>query len=102
MTSLQQNYPRAYAHWRRLEDSKVPVFFVGAATCGRAAGAAEVLEHLRRRIKTKKLNVIVVEVGCLGPCSFEPLVIVHKPGAPRICYGNVGPGEVIRILGNYF
>jgi len=101
MTSLQQDFSKAQDRWRGLEDSKVPVFFVGAATCGRAAGAAEVLEHLRRRIKTKKLNIIVVEVGCLGPCSFEPLVIVHKPGAPRICYGNVGPEEVIRILENY-
>ncbi len=101
MTSLQQDFSKAQAHWRKLEDSKVPVFFVGAATCGRAAGAADVLEHLRRRIKAEKLNVIVVEVGCLGPCSFEPLVIVHKPGAPRVCYGNVGPDEVIRILENY-
>jgi len=101
MTSLQQYYSKAQAQWSKLEDSKVPVFFVGAATCGRAAGAAEVLEHLRKRIKAKKLNAKVIEVGCFGPCSFEPLVIVHKPGAPRICYGNVGPDEVIRILENY-
>ncbi|HUV63765.1 MAG TPA: NADH-quinone oxidoreductase subunit NuoF, partial [Sedimentisphaerales bacterium] len=33
--------------------------------------------------------------------SFEPLVIVHKSGAPRVCYANVGPEKIIHILENY-
>lgn len=101
MTSLQQVCTKAKARWDELQDSKVPVFFVGAATCGRAAGATDVLEALREYIERKKLDIKVVEVGCLGPCSFEPLVIVHKSGSPRVCYGNVGPDQVIRILENY-
>jgi len=101
MTSLQQLYRTAGRQWDKLEASEVPVFFVGAATCGRAAGATEVLQALRGRIEQDKLNVLVVEVGCLGPCSFEPLVIVHKSGAPRICYANVGPDKVIAILERY-
>ncbi|MGD8501238.1 MAG: NADH-quinone oxidoreductase subunit NuoF [Phycisphaerales bacterium] len=101
MTSLQQTFTKAQAQWHKLQDSEVPVFFVGAATCGRAAGATEVLQSLRSRIKAKKMNALAVEVGCLGPCSFEPLVIVHKSGAPRVCYGNVGPKEIIHILENY-
>jgi NADH-quinone oxidoreductase subunit F len=101
MTSLQQTFTKAQAQWHKLQDSEVPVFFVGAATCGRAAGATEVLQSLRSRIKAKKVNALVVEVGCLGPCSFEPLVIVHKSGAPRVCYGNVGPDEIIDILENH-
>ncbi len=98
MNSLQKAYAEAQAQWRELRDSKVPVFFVGAATCGRAAGAGEVLQRLRSYIKAQKLNVLVVEVGCLGPCSFEPIVIVQKSNTSRICYGNVGPDEVIQIL----
>ncbi|UCC97587.1 MAG: NADH-quinone oxidoreductase subunit NuoF [Phycisphaerales bacterium] len=98
MTSLQQVCTEARVQWDKLQDSEVPVLFVGAATCGRAAGATEVLEALRERIERDELNVLVIEVGCLGPCSFEPLVIVHKNGSPRICYGNVGPDEVVRIL----
>ncbi len=101
MTSLQQAYSTAKAQWDKLQDSETPIFFVGAATCGRAAGATEVLQALRERIEQDKLNVLVVEVGCLGPCSFEPLVIVHKSGSPRICYGNVGPDRVIAILDRY-
>ncbi len=98
MTSLQQVCSKAKAQWDKLQDSEVPVFFVGAATCGRAAGATDVLQALRSRIKQEKLDVLVVEVGCLGPCSFEPLVTVHKSGSPRVCYGNVGPDDVIHIL----
>ncbi|MHC4750648.1 MAG: FAD-dependent oxidoreductase [Planctomycetota bacterium] len=101
MTSLQQVFTKAQAQWHELQEGEVPIFFVGAATCGRAAGATEVLQCLRDHIKAKKLNALVVEVGCLGPCSFEPLVIVHKSGAPRVCYGNVGPDEIIHILENH-
>ncbi len=101
MTLLQQAFTEAQAQWRKLQESEVPIFFVGAATCGRAAGAGEVLQSLRSHIEAKKLKAQVVEVGCLGPCSFEPLVIVHKSGAPRICYGNVGPNEIIHILENH-
>jgi NADH:ubiquinone oxidoreductase subunit F (NADH-binding)/(2Fe-2S) ferredoxin/NAD-dependent dihydropyrimidine dehydrogenase PreA subunit len=98
MTSLQQARTKAQSQWDKLQNSEAPIFFVGAATCGRAAGATDVLQRLRSHIKANKLNVQVVEVGCLGPCSFEPLVIVHKSGSPRVCYANVGPDEVIRIL----
>jgi NADH-quinone oxidoreductase subunit F len=101
MTSLQQIYTEAQEQWRELQESKLPVFFVGAATCGRAAGATEVLQALRDHIKAKKVKARVIEVGCLGPCSFEPLVIVHKNGSPRVCYANVGPEEIIHILENY-
>jgi NADH:ubiquinone oxidoreductase subunit F (NADH-binding)/ferredoxin/(2Fe-2S) ferredoxin len=101
MTSLQQIYTEAQAQWRELQESELPVFFVGAATCGRAAGATEVLQCLRDHIKAKKINARVIEVGCLGPCSFEPLVIVHKSGKPRVCYANVGPDQIFHILENH-
>lgn len=101
MSALQQAFDKADEKWRKLEESKRPVFFVGSATCGRAAGATEVLERLRSEIKSKGIKASVIEVGCLGPCSMEPLVIVHKPGAPQICYGNIGPEEIVSILENY-
>jgi NADH-quinone oxidoreductase subunit F len=101
MTSLQQIYTEAQEQWRQLQESEIPVFFVGAATCGRAAGATEVLQVLRGQIKAKKVRARVIEVGCLGPCSFEPLVIVHKSGAPRVCYANISPDKIVQILEDY-
>lgn len=101
MTSLQKAITKAQGQWQQLEDSSIPVFFVGSATCGRAAGASEVLDRLRDCIKAKGIEALVIEVGCIGLCYLEPLVIVHKPGAPRICYGNIGPDEITTILENH-
>jgi NADH-quinone oxidoreductase subunit F len=101
MSSLQQIYTDAQTQWSQLQETELTVFFVGAATCGRAAGATDVLERLRSHIKKRKIKASVIEVGCLGPCSFEPLVIVQKSGAPSICYANIGPDEIIHILENY-
>ena len=98
MTVLQEAYAVARERWQALETSRVPVFFVGAATCGRAAGAAETLECVRAEIASRKLEAQVIETGCLGPCSLEPLMIVHKPDAPRLCFGKVGPREAVQIL----
>ncbi|HEX72982.1 MAG TPA: NADH-quinone oxidoreductase subunit F, partial [Candidatus Hydrogenedentes bacterium] len=101
MNPLEQRYSEALAEWQQLEDSDCPVFFVGAATCGRAAGAADVLQSLEEEITRRDIAARVVEVGCLGPCFLEPLVIVHKPGLPRVCYGNVGGEEIKTIFNNY-
>jgi len=101
MNSLETLYKESLAEWKSLAESETPVFFVGAATCGRAAGAGEVLGYLREELPRRALEAAVVEVGCLGPCFLEPLVIVQKPGMPGICYGNVGVSEIETILESY-
>jgi NADH:ubiquinone oxidoreductase subunit F (NADH-binding)/NAD-dependent dihydropyrimidine dehydrogenase PreA subunit/(2Fe-2S) ferredoxin len=101
MASLAEAQKQAEAHWRALETSDLPAFFVGAATCGRAAGADAVLQRLRSDLAARGLEAHVIEAGCLGPCCLEPLVIVRKPGHSRICYGNVGPDEISEILSNF-
>ncbi len=99
--TLQAAYATAREHWDALETSPLPLFFVGAATCGRAAGAGETLASLRCEIEAHQLKAQVIETGCLGPCSLEPLMIVHKPGAPRLCFGNVGPREAAQIVNRH-
>jgi len=98
MKPLDETYAAARERWQALEASGIPVFFVGTATCGRAAGAGETLDRLRAEVRARNLEALVVETGCLGPCSLEPLVVVHKPNAPRICFGKVGPREAVHIL----
>jgi NADH:ubiquinone oxidoreductase subunit F (NADH-binding)/(2Fe-2S) ferredoxin len=71
---------------------------VGMATCGRAAGAAEVLDAVREEVETKHLPYAVTETGCIGWCSQEPLLDVWVPGRPRVTYGRVKPKEVRAIL----
>ena len=101
MSSLQQAYAEADKQWHALENSETPVFMVGAATCGRAAGAGDVLTRLRETLDQRGADATVIEAGCLGPCSYEPLVIVQKPGSPRVLYAKVGPDEIEAILNRY-
>lgn len=49
---------------------------VGMGTCGRAAGAQDVFDILSAKLVG---HAHVVEVGCRGLCSFEPLVEVTLP-----------------------
>ena len=74
---------------------------VGTATCGRAAGALEVLRAFKDEVKKHHLDCPVVEVGCMGHCYAEPLVIIRKPGFPPVCYGHVNPVIAERLVNEY-
>ncbi|MFC2068204.1 NADH-ubiquinone oxidoreductase-F iron-sulfur binding region domain-containing protein [Chloroflexota bacterium] len=90
ITTVFQNIKRhAQSQWLELWHNNHSVIMVGMATCGRAAGALEVTQALRNEIKKQNLNCPVIEVGCLGHCYAEPLIIISKPGYPPICYGYV-------------
>jgi len=94
-TDLQQ---RARANWEDLTQ-KQPVIWIGAATCGLAAGAGEVIDAVRDELVRLGLTANIVPVGCMGPCYLEPLLDIEKPGSPRISYGQVTPelaGEIVK------
>ena len=91
---------RAISHWQKLNHDK-PVILVGTATCGRAAGALEVLRAFIDEVKKHHLDCPVVEVGCMGHCYAEPLVIIRKPGAAPVCYGHVNPVIAERLVKEY-
>lgn len=74
---------------------------VGTATCGRAAGALEVLDIFRKEVENRQLDVEVMEVGCMGHCYAEPMVIIYKPGFPPLCYGSVDEGIAKRLVTDY-
>jgi len=81
---------QAESRWRGLKSGKT-VIMVGTATCGRAAGALEVLRAIKSELKRQRLDCPVVEVGCMGHCYAEPIVTISKPGYPPICYSQVNP-----------
>jgi len=89
---------RAESHWRELRNNGTPVIMVGTATCGQAAGAMEVLRTIRNEIKKQNLDSPVIEVGCMGHCYAEPIVVISKPGYPPICYGHVNPVIAERLI----
>ncbi len=102
MTTIESAFQairkRAESGWRELFDSGKPVIMVGSATCGRAAGALEVLQAIREELRRQSLDCPIVEVGCMGHCYAEPLVIIGKPGYAPICYGRVNPVIAERLV----
>ena len=73
----------------RREDMARPAIFVGTGTCGLGAGAGKTLDALRTYLADKDIAADVIEVGCIGLCSAEPLVDVQLPGRTRISFGAV-------------
>ncbi len=78
-----------------------PVVWVGTATCGKAAGAVDVREFFKEEIEKRGLDVRVMEIGCMGHCYAEPLVIIAKPGHPRLCYGYLDEGLTRRLVQDF-
>ncbi len=60
--------------------------YVGAGTCGLGAGAKETLAAVHEYLDGREIKADVVMVGCIGLCSFEPLVDVQLPGRNRVCF----------------
>jgi len=100
--AIDRRRRQAAAKWDDLRKNAVPFLYIGAGSCGLAAGAAEtqaaVEEHLRRSGRDFRM----IPVGCIGPCYLEPLLDVQMPGKPRISYANVSAKDAIPILDAFF
>ncbi len=84
-----------------LKASRIPIIYLGTASCGRAAGAMEVLRSAQKTLKEKRLKAKILQVGCIGPCYLEPLMDIQMPGRPRISYANVTPEKAKKIIESY-
>ncbi|NLW35326.1 NADH-quinone oxidoreductase subunit NuoF [Syntrophorhabdus aromaticivorans] len=102
MNKLKKKINLARKKWEEFTDNREPIIYVGAASCGRAAGAPELLSDINRFIEENRVKARVVEVGCIGPCYLEPLVDVKMPGEPRVSYNNVTAKTLQNILKAHF
>ena len=93
---------QAQSRRQATRNDTTPAILVGTATCGRAAGALDVLQAIKETVKKQNLNCLIYEVGCMGHCYAEPLVILRKPGFPSICYGRVSPVLAENLINNFF
>jgi NADH:ubiquinone oxidoreductase subunit F (NADH-binding)/(2Fe-2S) ferredoxin len=87
---------QARRNWERFQSGETPRILVGAATCGRAAGAMEVIRAFREAqvADPALMSVEIQEVGCLGMCFAEPLVEIRGPKGDRVLYESVTPAMV--------
>ena len=71
---------------------------VGLGSCGIAAGALEVYNHLEKDLnESQKSSFNLHQTSCIGLCFAEPIVEVHNSEG-RIVYGNVDNNFADRII----
>lgn len=92
---------KAEEHWEQISKNKRPLFMVGTATCGVAQGAVDVLAALREKAGEIGIDIDVMEVGCIGHCYAEPLVVVKMPETPPYLYSNVTPDKAALLMKDY-
>ncbi|HOE16611.1 MAG TPA: NADH-quinone oxidoreductase subunit NuoF [Syntrophorhabdaceae bacterium] len=98
MNKLTKHIASAKKKWEMLQGNKEPIIYVGAASCGRAAGALDLLTGINAFLEEHNIKARVMQVGCIGPCYLEPLIDIKMPGQPRISYGNVNEKTLALIL----
>ena len=101
MPNYQELREEADRRWQILVSGDRPWIRVGAAMCGHAAGAFEVVDALRRELDDRGLSATVSQVGCLGICFAEPLIDIQKAGRSRLFFRNVTPDDVGDIIDAY-
>jgi NADH-quinone oxidoreductase subunit F len=99
--TFSQIYEQAKLEWDNLYSGDIPVVLIGTATCGRAAGAMPVVNAFHQELQKQNVEARIIEVGCIGLCSLEPLVTIIKPDSFTICYHKVTPGMVPNLVSSY-
>ncbi len=89
MATIGEMRANALAEWQAFEQGIKPHVLVGAATCGKAAGALDTVNVFEEQQTKHGLDIAITQVGCIGVCYMEPVVVVRKQGQPMILYGNV-------------
>ena len=72
---------------------------VGMGTCGIASGARPVLSALAKEIQEQNLGHInLSQTGCIGNCTYEPVVEVIEPGKEKVTYVHMTPEKALEVL----
>ena len=88
----------AVSRWEAQQKGELPLIYLGTASCGRAAGAMDVLQAVQETLASAHLSAHIIQVGCIGPCYLEPLMDIALPGQPRVSYARVTPEKAKKIV----
>ena len=97
--AFRETKNKAESEWQALQ--RGTYILVGTATCGRAAGALDVVDAFKKELARRKLEVSIIQVGCTGLCYADPFLTISKPGSLRVAYANVTPEVVSRLVEGY-
>ena len=84
------------------EKTTIPIIYIGAATCGIFAGSSKTKEKINEYLTEKNIKALIIEVGCIGLCSEEPIVDIQLPGMNRLVFRKVFPEKVKNIFDGLF
>ena len=99
--SFEEIKSQAILQWKAMQQSENAWILIGMGTCGRAAGAEDVLAALNQKLAEQHIQAEILQVGCIGLCYAEPLIEVIKPGMPSVFYGNLTPELIPEIIKDY-
>ena len=75
---------------------------IGMATCGIAAGARPTLAAITSELAKRHLeSVTVSQTGCIGMCTYEPIIDVYLPNQEKVTYVKVTPDKVPKIISDH-
>lgn len=94
---IQISEPKINVPLREKDPNKVYIY-VGTGTCGLGAGAGASLEEVKKYVESKKLNAEIIEVGCIGYCTAEPIIEIEVPQKNRIGFKKATSDKVSSIL----
>ncbi len=80
----------------------LPDIYIGSGTCGQGAGAEAIQHKVNEYLDNQGIRANVIEVGCIGLCSSEPLMDIRLPGRTRVCFEKVKTDQVEVILDEIF
>jgi len=92
---------QAQSQWEQKQATDLTVT-VGMGTCGLAAGAGDTLAAIERELGRRNLKAVVGQVGCVGMCSYEPMIELQAKGKSRLNYGQATAENVPEIFAAYF
>lgn len=95
-----QNKVDVREHGDKIEE--MIVVRVAMATCGIAAGARQIMNHMANELREKGIdNVMITQVGCMGYCYAEPTIEVTLQGQEPVVYGHVTTDKATEIIEKY-
>ena len=101
VTQLTHRRQTADTDWQQKVHAPVTIT-VGMSTCGIAAGARETLQAVETELSRRGLHAVVKQVGCVGMCSYEPMIELQAAGRPRVNYGAATSRNVREVFAHYF
>ena len=98
---FQEIKQRADTEWKELLGGEKTLILIGTATCGRSAGALNTKKVFEDELTGRGFEANIIEVGCMGPCYAEPLILIIKPDNPGICYRNITPDKAKELVDKF-